>query len=335
VEISFATFLRALGAIALAWAWWHLWQWLLVFVVGAMLAVALDPAVRWLEARGLKRAFGAPLLVVSIVLAIGIFIALAAGSLQSGARELGTSLREFRDTVVDDAPAELRQAAAAVAPSAGAFVSAARGLLGGLASIVVALVVTVYLLLDGRRTFYWLMAFVPVRSRKRALDTAECSRHIVAAYIRGNIITSILAAVFTWIALLAMHVPAALLLAVLAGVFDVLPVVGFFLSAAPAILLALTVSPAVAIGVAVFYVGYNMVESYYISPKVYGRELALSDFAVIVAFTVGATLGGVLGALIALPVAAAYPAVENIWFDRPGETDTADEHRRIEAQPEH
>jgi len=335
VDISFASFLRALVVIAVAWAWWRLWQWLLVFVVGAMMAVALDPAVRWLEARGLRRAYGAPLIVLSIVLAIGSFVVLAGGSLQTDARELGTRLREFRDTVMNGVPAELRQAAAAVAPPPAAIAAAARGFLGGLASVVVALVVTVYLLLDGRRTFHWLIAFVPARSRKQAFDTAECSRHVVAAYIRGNIITSAFAAVFTWIALVAMDVPAALLLALLAGILDVLPVVGFFLSAAPAIMLALTVSPAVAAGVAAVYVGYNMIENYYISPKVYGRELALSDFAVIVSFTVGATLGGVLGALIALPVAAAYPAVERIWFDRPGDKDTVDEHRRIESQPEH
>ena len=134
---------------------------------------------------------------------------------------------------------------------------------------------------------------------------------------------------------MTLQVPAALLLALLAGILDFVPVVGFFLSAAPAIILGLTVSPAVAAGVAAFYVAYNMVENYYIQPKVYGRELELSDFAVITAFLVGGTLGGVLGALIALPVAAAYPSVERIWFDTPGDTDTVDEHRRIQAQPEH
>jgi putative heme transporter len=78
-----------------------------------------------------------------------------------------------------------------------------------------------------------------------------------------------------------------------------------------------------------------MVENYYIQPKVYGRELQLSDLAVITALLIGGTLGGVLGALIALPVSAVYPSVERIWFDGPSDTDTADEHRRIQAQPEH
>ena len=335
VDISGATFLRALAAIAIAWAWWQLWQWVLVFALAAFMAVALDPVVQWLESHRLSRKYGAPLIILAIVLALAGFVAVSGASLSQDSRELTDRLVEFRDTTMNRIPPEVRQAASALAPSASALTRIASGLAGGVASVGVALVLTVYFLLDGRRTLHWLLAFVPLAARPRALETAECSRQIIAAYIRGNIITSALAAVCTWIALAAMAVPAALLLALLAGILDFVPVVGFFLSAAPAILLGFTVSPGIAASVAAFYLAYNMVENYYIQPKVYGRELELSDLAVITAFLVGGTLGGVLGALIALPVAAAYPAVERIWFDTPGEKDTADEHRRIQAQPAH
>jgi predicted PurR-regulated permease PerM len=273
--------------------------------------------------------------VLVIFLALAGFLAVSGASLSRDSGELTDRIVEFRDTTLNRMPPQVRQAALSLAPSAATVMRMASGLAGGLASVGVALVLTVYFLLDGRRTFHWLLAFVPARARSRALETAECSRQVIAAYVRGNIITSALAAVCTWIALAVMGVPAALLLALLAGILDFVPVVGFFLSAAPAILLGFAVSPAIAASVAAFYVAYNMVENYYIQPKVYGRELKLSDLAVITAFLVGGTLGGVLGALIALPVAAAYPAVERIWFDKPGEKDTADEHRRIQARPPH
>jgi predicted PurR-regulated permease PerM len=335
IAITFATFMRALAVVAIVWIWWQLWQWVLVFVLAAFMAVALDPSVQWLEAHRVSRRYGAPLIILAIVLLLAGFIGVSSASLTEDARDLGMRLSEFRDTVMSRVPTEIRQAGASLAPSGATLTRAAQGVAGGLAGIGVALVVTVYFLLDGRRTFHWLIAFVPARSRGRARETAECGRQVIAAYIRGNILTSLLAAVFTWIALVSMQVPAALLLALLAGILDFVPVVGFFLSAAPAVLLALAVSPTVAIGVAVFYVAYNMVENYYIQPKVYGRELQLSDLAVITAFLIGGTLGGVLGALIALPVSAVYPSVERIWFDGPSDTDTADEHRRIQAQPEH
>jgi predicted PurR-regulated permease PerM len=335
IDISFATFLRALGAVALAWAWWRLWQWVLVFVLAACIAIALDPAVQWLERRGLRRSNGALLVALSLMLVLAGFIAVSGASIAEQTRVLGNRVGEFRHAVMTRIPKEMQQAGSSMAPSGESFTGAARAFGGGIAGIAVALIVTVYLLLDGRRTYQWLAAFVPARNRPRVDATASCARGVIAAYVRGNVITSVLCAAITWVVLAALHVPAALVLALLAGVFDFVPVIGFILSAAPAVLVAFTVSPMVALAVAVFYVMYNVIENYYIQPKVYGRELRLSDLAVIAAFLVGAELGGVLGAVIALPLAAMYPAVERVWFDRPGENETAKEHRRIQAQPEH
>ena len=270
-----------------------------------------------------------------MVLVLAGFVGVSGASLTQQAGELGHQLGEFRDTMLARLPPELQQGLSSLAPSAESLVGAGQAALGSIAGIGVALVVTVYLLLDGRRTYQWLVAFAPAASRPRVHKTAERAREVIAAYIRGNIITSVLAAIFTWIALATMQVPAALLLALLAGLLDVVPVIGFFISAAPAVVLGLAVSPMVGAGVALFYLLYNLVENYYIQPTVYGKELRLSDLAVIAAFLAGAELGGVLGAVIALPIAAMYPAAERIWFDRPGDTDTADEHQRVQAQEEH
>jgi predicted PurR-regulated permease PerM len=229
----------------------------------------------------------------------------------------------------------VREAGASLAPSGESLTRAGNALAGGIGGVGVAFVVTIYLLLDGRRTYAWLVAFVPAPARPRMHETGECARTVVAAYVRGNVITSVLATVATWIALAIMQVPAAFVLAVFAGLMNFVPVVGMLISAAPAILLGLAKSPAVALGVAAFFALYNLVENYYIQPAVYGRELRLSALAVIVAFLVGAQLGGVLGALISLPMAAMYPCIERIWFSRSAQAETADEHRRIEAQPEH
>jgi predicted PurR-regulated permease PerM len=214
-------------------------------------------------------------------------------------------------------------------------VDAGRTFVGGAAGLGVALVLAVYFLLDGRRTFEWLMAFAPASMRAKVRETADGAREAIAAYMRGNLFTSALSAVATWIVLLVLDVPAALLLGVLAGVCDLLPVIGIFLSAGPAILLALTVSPTAAIVVAAFFVAYNLVENYYIQPKVYGRAMQLSDLAVIGAFLVGAELGGVLGALVALPFAAMYPVIERVWLRDTARDDLPRTHERIEAQPEH
>ena len=132
-----------------------------------------------------------------------------------------------------------------------------------------------------------------------------------------------------FVALSLLHVPAALLLALLAGVCDFVPVLGFVVSSVPAILLALTVSTGTAIATAAVYLGYHLAENYAIGPLVYGGQLRLSNLAVLLAFAVGAELGGVVGALLALPVAAMYPVVEDIWLGKYLGRDAVGAHKRL------
>jgi predicted PurR-regulated permease PerM len=93
-------------------------------------------------------------------------------------------------------------------------------------------------------------------------------------------------------------VPAALLLALLTGIFDFIPVLGIFLTTIPMALIALSVSTTAAIATLAFNAVYNIFENYYLAPKVYGNQMRLSSLAVVLAFAVGAELGGVVGALI-------------------------------------
>jgi predicted PurR-regulated permease PerM len=326
---------RAAVAVALVAAWLRLWPWLLIAIIGVSGAVAIDPAVRWLDARGLRRAWGAPLLVLGGAAVVVAFMVAAGGALAADARLLECRVADLYASTQASLPPSAGQVLTSFVPSPDGFVALGRALAGGLAGVVVALALTVYLLIDGRRTYKWLEAFAPPHRRAQVRETADGAREAIAAYARGNVITSVLAAVVTWLVLLVLGVPGALLLGVLAGICNLLPVVGILISAAPAVLLALTVSPAVAAAVAAFFVAYNLVEAYYIQPKVYGRAMRLSDLAVIGAFLVGAELGGVLGALVALPIAATYPVVERVWLRDSARGDVAQAHARIEAQPEH
>jgi predicted PurR-regulated permease PerM len=335
IAISTGTFLRAVIAVALVWAWLRLWQWVLIALIGASLAIAIDPAVRWLERRGLHRGYAAPLLVLGSAAALIAFFVFSAAALTEDARLLERRVVEFYGSTVTRLPPSAQQAVGAFLPSAEAVWTAGRTLVGGVAGLGVAMVLTVYFLIDGRRTFAWLVAFAPSDRRSQVRQTADGAAAAIAAYMRGNLITSALTAVATWIVLWILGVPAALLLAVLAGVCDFLPVVGVLLSAGPAILLALMVSPTAAVIVALFFLGYNLLQAYYIQPKVYGQAMRLSDLAVIGAFLVGAELGGVLGALVALPIAAMYPVLERVWLPDSTRPDLPQAHERIATQDEH
>jgi len=113
----------------------------------------------------------------------------------------------------------------------------------------------VYLLIEADMTYRWVRGFVPVALRPRFDQTVVKAREAAFGYIVGNIVTSICAAVYVLVWLTILHVPAALLLAVLAFVFDFVPVLGFFFSCAPAIAMASTVSPTLGLLMVPVYLG--------------------------------------------------------------------------------
>ena len=168
----------------------------------------------------------------------------------------------------------------------------------------------------GARVYEWLLAFFKPSVQSKIHQTCEGIAPVISAYVIGQIITSVLCSVFTFAALTWIGVSAAAMLAVLAGIFDILPIVGFFMFAIPSALFALTVSSTAALTVVASYTVYHLIETYLISPLVYGNRLRVSGIVVLFSLLVGALVGGIVGAIAILPVVASYPAVEKIWLSR-------------------
>jgi len=338
LDIPWRTLLKLIAAVALVWLALQLVQIFLVLVVAVLLAVTLDPIVGWFVGRGLPRWGGTLAVTLILVVAIGGFVWLTWSSLSDQAQYVTGHFAQIQQQAMRALPAWARQALGGgsasdlenrIAPYALRFAQSA---VSAAIVAVVGFILTMYLLLEGRRTRDWLVAFVPAAKRPKVEQTlAECQR-VVFAYVAGNIATSVFATVFVLVSLSILGVPAALLLAVIAGVCDFIPVLGFIASAIPAIALAATVSGKTALIVAALYVAYHTAENYAIAPYVYGDRLQLSNVAVVLAFAVGAELAGVIGALIALPLAAIYPSVERIWLRTAVGEETVREHRTIERR---
>ena len=336
IEIPWGTIVKVMAAAALIWLWLTLVSTILVLIVAVLLAITLNPVVAWFEGLGLPR-WGASVVVGLILLAtVGGFLWLTWASLSDQARYAAKYLNEVEGDVIGRLPAWLRNAAGIqngaemtswIAPAA---VRLGQSAASAVVVTLLGFILTLYLLIEGHTTRDWLVAFVPRARRGKVEQTfVECER-VIFAYVAGNVMLSIIAFTCTLVALWLLKVPAALLLAVVAGLSDFLPVVGFLVGAIPTILIALTVSIPTALMVAVFYIAYNTVETYILGPWAYGDRLKLSNVAVILAFVIGAEVAGVIGALIALPVAAIYPAIERIWLRDKLPTETVREHKAIE-----
>jgi predicted PurR-regulated permease PerM len=187
------------------------------------------------------------------------------------------------------------------------------GLVSGIVNLVTVVALTIYLLVDGPRLYAWALGLLsPRTSAKVERARPEVSR-VISGYVLGQLITSLLFGAFTFVVLAVAGVPDPLLLAVLAAFLDAIPMIGATAATIPAVLLSLTVSVPTAVIVLLLYVGYQQVENYVITPRVYGETLQISSLAALLAVLVGAALLGVLGVLLALPVAAALPVVARIW----------------------
>ena len=332
LDVSWRAIAKLIAAAALVWAWLQLWQFLMVIVVAIIVAVALHPLVSYLERHGMPRwlgAFGSVLVLAA--LAVGILAAtwlsmteqfeFIVENVRAFYHQIRVSFPGIERVLPNTEQGGLGQYALALGQSA----------VSAVGMLVIALVLTVYMLIEWKPTLEWLMAFVPQEQRPKAKRTLEAARETVFRYVVGNALTSLITAIATFVALIALKVPAALVLAIIAGLFDFIPIVGFLLSLGITALLAATVSTATVLAVIAFYLIFNAIESYFINPKVYGRELEMSNLAVLIAVAVGGQLGGVMGALLALPIAATYPIVERIWLRDSLGGDTVEIHKRLSA----
>ena len=333
-DVSWRAIAKVLIAAALVWSWFQLWHFVMVIVVAIIMAVALDPAVRWLEHKRLNRGVSSVAVVLLLTVVLAAMLAASWVTLRDQSQlilqrltESATQLRASFPPIQHVLPAggQNGDGINTYAVALGRSAATAVGM------IVLALALTVYFLIDWKPTLEWILAFVPERHRVKTRRTLDEARDIVFRYAAGNALSSAITGVVTYIVLASLGVPAALMLALISGLLNFIPVIGFILSSVLAAVLAATVSTNVLLMVIAFYLVFNVIESYFISPKIFGYEMELSNLAVIVAVIVGAELGGVMGGILALPLAAIYPTIERIWLRERLSADTVEIHKRLSA----
>jgi predicted PurR-regulated permease PerM len=303
-----------LGALFLLWQVRTILGW---GVLALFLAVVLNPAVDWLQQRGIGRTLGILLTYLGVVLALlliaGIFAPLVVSEIRdlidfviavvqnpSGATEYLRTLLEqlslgFLFNTLSERLAELPSQLAALART---FLLSAGGLAISAATFVSALVTILtlafFLLLNPER-------YVNVRLRVRRL--LRQSAGAVSGYITGNLAISFICGVTTFVMLLVLGMPYPAALALLVAVLDLIPLVGATLGGALLVIVGFFVSPSTALILLVYILIYQQVKGSILQPMVYSRAVQLNALVIFVAVLVGAALLGIPGALLAIPVA--------------------------------
>ena len=170
--------------------------------------------------------------------------------------------------------------------------------------VITILVLAFYLMVDGDSLVGLFVRMFAPENRTQVRDACQRVTAKVSAWLGGQLLLGTIIGTTAAIGLFLMGVPFFYVLALIAGVGELIPIVGPILSAVPAIAVALSVKPALALGVIVFFFAQQQLENHILVPKIMQRQVGISPVGVIVALLIGGSLLGVLGAILAVPTAA-------------------------------
>jgi predicted PurR-regulated permease PerM len=314
-EISPRSIAWILATIVGVWLFLELRVIVLLVVVALVFAGTFNPLVERMERRGLKRIYGLILLFVALLVTTLLLIFLTVPPLIEQIAQIVRDAPRHRELLIG-----LLQQHEITAPLARAvqnmpleqtvnrvetyLVGYAPHALKGLGYAVTTLVLSFYLLADHKRTQGALYAVVPRDYHMRLARILHNLETIVGGYMRCQLITCAAIGVFMFLLLLICGIPNALSIALFAALVDVIPFIGALLASAPAVFSALGVSLPMGIVVFVILFVYQEFESRVLVPRIYGHVLRLSPTVVILALLAGGLLLGIIGALLALPIAA-------------------------------
>ena len=178
-------------------------------------------------------------------------------------------------------------------------------------SVISTLILTFYFVYDYERLLKLFLSIFPYKEKEKLKGFLDEIFKVTGQYIRGNVIISCITFSVVFVSLLIIRIPYALPLAIFAGILDLLPLVGSTLGAIPALIIAFSLSPIQGILVLILHLVYQQVENAVICPAIYNKALNLYPALGFLAVLIGASLFGILGAFLALPIAASIPVIVN------------------------
>jgi predicted PurR-regulated permease PerM len=289
--------------------------------VAFFLAVALDPFVSWIA----KRLPGGRLLATTIVFVLFVALLVFLGislipPLISQTIALANQLPHFiehlqnthsyvgklvkRYNLVQQAKGLQSQLIGDVAHGSGTALGVVFGIFSSLAAVITTLVITFFMLLEGPR---WLAVgwhHVPKPEQSRYHRLVTHMYRIVSGYMTGNLIIAAVVAVVTAILTSIVAVPYAIPLGIVAGLATLIPLIGGVIAAVVVCGVAVFTSATAAIVLIIYFVIYILLDGHVLRPLVYGKTLQMSSLVVMVAIVLGTALDGIIGALVAIPLAA-------------------------------
>jgi predicted PurR-regulated permease PerM len=333
-QIGFLGGLGVLTALAVGQSVISLATVLTYMAAAIFIALGLDPVVRFLESKGLSRALAITAVMLSILsLAGALLVAVIPSAIEqtaellNNAPSLVTNLNQLEIVKNLDAQfggsvsSAISGLSAFLADSAnwpvmiGGVVQVGLGLVNGLVGFIVILTLSLYFMASLSKFKSFVYSLVAASNRETFTSLAEEVAASVGRYVSGQATVALINATLGFIVMIIFGVPFSVVLAFVAFLLALIPLVGAVSGAAVVTLVSLTVSPTTAMFVGIYYLVYMQIEAYVISPRIMKRAVSVPGGVVVVAALAGGTLFGIMGALVAIPVAASIILVlRKVWM---------------------
>ncbi|MBI2097110.1 MAG: AI-2E family transporter [Candidatus Sungbacteria bacterium] len=330
-EISTWTIIRVFAAALGIFLAYHLREILAVLLFAIVLASAMEPTIRWFQERKIPRILSTLIIFLSafgvIFLAVYLLIPLLAADLEGFNLSYSVFERQilgelgsiggvpFIDFIRENARGILLEPSQYISSISGGVFAFTSTFFGGVFSFVILVVVSFYLAAQEKGIEGFIRLVTPLKYESYAVDLWLRSQRKMGQWLRAQLLLGALIGAVIYVGLTLLDIKYALVFAFLAGILELVPVVGPILSAAPPTLVAFLQSPFLALMVIILFVVVQQLESHVVVPVIMRQTIGIPPIVVIIALLVGAKLAGVLGLLLAVPIAAVIVELVND-FDR-------------------
>jgi len=286
---------------------------LFVVFIALVLAAAIDPWVTGLERRGVPRGLGVAIIYIIMLALVSLLIVLIVPMVVTQLEQLARSIPSLYDrafsafksvqdtTVISGLQKSLESVTQSLGSLTQSIFSRVFGLFGGIFAFLSVLVLTFYLTLEERGMKRIATDLAPLKYRPYLIQLFNRIEDRLGRWLRGQLLLGVIIFLMTLGGLLALNVNYALVLALIAGITELVPVVGPFIGAIPAVIVAVSQNPILGLWVIVLYIVVQQLENHFIVPKVMSKATGLNPILVLVGLLVGAKLAGIGGVILAVP----------------------------------
>jgi len=328
IEIGSSTILRTILFLLLLVFLYFIRNILAIAIFSIVIASAVEPIAIWFSDRKIPRVVGVLVTYIVAFIVITAAFSLVVPPLFSEFAMLASDIPTFIDNITEPTvfaeyfpslPSSIASILASVGQNlsiaiegfSGDFFQTISGIFGGALSLLIIIVLSFYLSVQANGIESFLRVVTPLNYEEYVLNVWKRSKRKIGLWMRGQILLGLLVGVMSFLGLTILQVEFALSLAILAGMFELIPIFGATLAAIPAVILAFLQAPVLGLLVLALYIIIQQIENNLVYPIVMRKAIGLHPALVILSIIIGAQMGGVAGVLLAVPIVVVIVEISN------------------------